>query len=193
MAVFRLTRQDLQSINSTIHYTPTTLPPPKARSAVPPTKALADRPNPPSPPSIYTSIPNILKAPQQPPTPLPWFHSLVRPIQIARSTMMIPSTYLFSATSRRAVCQRPVAKGPRKPPSVTELVYGTACVPAWPFGSQCNSPFLAHCTFDNSKPGRKLLIVFRVFKASGCGTVGYPFASFAGLGLFRFLLGKTPP
>ena len=165
----------------------------KARSAVPPTKALADRPNPPSPPRIYTSIPNILKAPQQPPTPLPWFHSLVRPIQMASSTMMIPSTYLFSATSRRAVCQRPVAKGPRKPPSVTELVYGTACVPAWPFGSQCNSPFLAHCTFDNSKPGRKLLIVFRVFKASGCGTVGYPFASFAGLGLFRFLLGKNPP
>ena len=112
------------------------------RSAVPPTKALADRPN---PPSIYTSIPNILKAPQQPPAPWsPWFHSLVRPIQIARSTMMIPSTYLFSATSRRTVCQRPVAKGPRKPHSVTELVYGTACVPAWPFGSQCNSPFLAH-------------------------------------------------
>ena len=47
-------------------------------------------------------------------------------------------------------------------------------------------------TFDNSKPGRKLLIVFRVFKASGCGTVGYPFASFAGLGLFRFLLGNPP-
>ena len=72
---------------------------------------------PPQPPSIYTSIPNILKAPQQPPTPLPWFHSLVRPIQMASSTMMIPSTYLFSATSRRAVCQRPVAKGPRKPPT----------------------------------------------------------------------------